>query len=394
MDPELSIIIPCYNCEKTLEDAVASCYIQGLAIDFEIVLVDDGSSDGTKAVMKALSEKHPEIRLFYHDANRGGGAARNTAVRNSRAEIIYCLDSDNMLPPNALSKMYSFLREKNCDAVGINRSVKFKGTDVSDIAFVNTMGRAGERIPFESLVFETPEEMCPIYSTFMHTKKSFFTAGGYPEHHGFDTQGFAWRFLSNGLSAYTCPEAYDLHRVSFSRSYYIREYESGKINYNWVSVLEEFLYLFDDDVKRMILSYDFKDYTRTPFAMLQGIAEPFAPDYRDSIAPGGRNKRFEKLAALKRESLSAWDNYWLGNELLFRGDPDAAAGRIEYARDHGADFPITREKAEMAALCRSGMDLSAARKAVEAKRGYLSQGSLAPYWLRALRKLRRVLTRR
>jgi glycosyltransferase involved in cell wall biosynthesis len=176
MNPDLSIIIPCYNCEKTLDEAVASCFIQELDIPFELVLVDDGSTDGTKDVMRSLAERHPEIRLFYHERNRGGGAARNTAVANSRAEIIYCLDSDNMLPRGVLAKMYAFIREKGCDAVGINKSVKFRGTDTSDVQYVNKMGKAGERIAFESLLFETPEEMCPIYSTFMHTKESFAIA--------------------------------------------------------------------------------------------------------------------------------------------------------------------------------------------------------------------------
>ena len=84
---ELSIIIPCYNCENTLREAVESCYIQGFREDeFEIVMVNDDSKDATSLVMKELASEHSNIRTHYHDTNQGGGATRNTATKISSSE--------------------------------------------------------------------------------------------------------------------------------------------------------------------------------------------------------------------------------------------------------------------------------------------------------------------
>lgn len=91
MKPLLTIIIPCYNCRETLEEAVNSCYLQDLQEPFEIILVDDCSTDNTREIMKTMSGKYREVRLFYHDKNKGGGATRNTAISHADGELILSL---------------------------------------------------------------------------------------------------------------------------------------------------------------------------------------------------------------------------------------------------------------------------------------------------------------
>lgn len=274
---DISIIIPCYNCADTLVEAVESCFLQGLD-NFEVVMVDDGSTDKTREVMQTLAKKHSEIKLFYHDKNKGGGATRNTAIGHSEAEVIFCLDSDDILPENTLSKMFTFMKEKKCDGVGIHKSVKFRGKNTNDIEHIDIFGYSGEKIPFESLV-EKNGVMCPLYSTFMHTKKAFSVAGGYPTEHGFDTQGFAWRFLSAGLVAYTCPDAVYLHRIQFKKSYYLREAEAGKANYNWQDILAEHLELFNDESQKFILTFNCKDFSRSIFGEIKKKKNLFRGNY-------------------------------------------------------------------------------------------------------------------
>ena len=135
MTPKLSIIIPCYNCEDTLREAVDSCYIQGFSNEeFEIIMVDDGSTDNTWKLMQGIASEYKNIKVLQHSRNRGGGATRNTAIKNSSADVLFCLDSDDILPPDTLGKMYTFLKEKNCNAVCIHRFINFNGKDTSDIA--------------------------------------------------------------------------------------------------------------------------------------------------------------------------------------------------------------------------------------------------------------------
>lgn len=255
MKPKLSIIIPCYNCEKTIEEAIKSCYTQEIE-DFEIILVDDKSTDNTRSILNNFSQKYNNIKIFSHDKNRGGGATRNTAVKNSSSDIIFCLDSDDILPNGTLKKMYDFLILKKCDGVGLHKSIKFNGKNIKDIERIDIFGYVNEKIPRESLIERKGEPLCPLYVVFMFTKKAWEISGGYPEDHGFDTQGFAWRFLLNGLTAYTCPEASYLHRINFHKSYYLREYFSGKINLNWIKIFSEFLTIFSDEIIKKIIKFN------------------------------------------------------------------------------------------------------------------------------------------
>lgn len=289
----LSVIIPCFNCEKTLEEAVNSCFAQGLD-NFEIILVDDASTDGTREVMKTLSLQHQEIRCFFHDVNKGGGATRNTAVDHAQADVIFCLDSDDILPKDTLIKMFLFMKEKDCDGVGIHRSIKFIGTDINAINVIHTFGYPGEKIPKESLL-QKNNILCPLYSTFMFSKKSFTSIGGYPTSHGFDTQGFAWRFLMNGFTAYTCPDAEYLHRINFHESYYLREYNAGKINYNWQKVLEEFIFVFSREAQEIIITFNLSSVDKELINMVTELKNPWASDI-DIHIQNSLSKSYEEKA--------------------------------------------------------------------------------------------------
>ena len=307
MSPKLSIIIPCYNCEKTLREAVDSCYVQGFSEnEFEIVMVDDGSTDETRELMKRLAEEHANLHLFFHEKNKGGGAARNTAVANSKSEVIFCLDSDDLLPPNTMDKMLNYLHKKQCDGVGFNYFLNFNGTNVNDINHIITMSYVGERIPFDSLLQEE-NQMCALYHVFMFTKNSFNKAGGYPTHHGFDTQGFAWRFLTAGLHAETCPNTKYLQRVNFHKSYYLREYNDGKVNLNWKMIFIEHFYLFNKETKKFILDYDISDFTKNIYTQLKKRQKVFRDDYCNFIGSNYRHTVAEikvKNKLIKVNSLS------------------------------------------------------------------------------------------
>lgn len=295
MHKRLSIIIPCLNCQRTLKEAVDSCFAQGLkSTEFEIIMVDDGSTDNTKGVMQELAHKHPEIKIFSHKKNKGGGATRNAAVEKSAGEVIFCLDSDDLLPPLTLTNMLSFLDEKKCDAVAINRSIKFTGTNPRTIERIDTFSYAGEKIPFESLL-QKNDTMCPLYSTFMITSKAFDLVGGYPTEHGFDTQSFAWRFLGSGLTAYTCPDAEYLHRTHISNSYYMREYNAGRINLNWKLILNEYIFLFSPEAQTLIKNYDVSKTHESLIEEIRMMYNPWAKDFSDLLKPHSRINQPESL---------------------------------------------------------------------------------------------------
>lgn len=316
MNIRLTIIIPCYNCHDTLKEAVDSCFVQGLD-NFEIVMVDDGSTDDTKIIIQKLAEKYPEIRLFYHDTNKGGGAARNTAVEQSRADVIFCLDGDDVLPRNTLSKMLAYMNEKKCDGVTIHRSIKFTGDNIHNIHHIDTSPYLNKKIPFTSLLSKN-KEFCPVYVNFMYTKNAFNKASGYPTSHGYDTQGFAWRFLSTGLSVYTCPDAEYLHRIRFNESYFMREYNNGKMNYNWRDILLEHYYVFNEKTLAFIYSFECGDFTRNIIEELTNMDDIFILNYENTFGKIHRSLQFTlpKPIYIKRNSVKG---YYLRIKSRFKG---------------------------------------------------------------------------
>ena len=99
---KLSIIIPCFNEKKTIEDILKKVE-QSLKnykfSNFEIIIVDDFSNDGTKEVLKQLSNKE-KVQTYFHDDNLGKGAAIHTALKHITGDIVIIQDADLEYDPN------------------------------------------------------------------------------------------------------------------------------------------------------------------------------------------------------------------------------------------------------------------------------------------------------
>lgn len=380
--PKLSIIIPCYNCSETLEEAFDSAYHQDLDIPFEIVMVDDGSSDRTPDLMRRLAKGRSNVVTVFHAHNRGGGATRNTAVRHSSADIIFCLDSDDILPANTLKQMYRLMTDKGCDGVGIGQSIKFSGTDRSSVEATHLFGTHHSKIVFEDLLQK--QGLCALYSTFMHTKRAFEITGGYAEDHGFDTQSFAWRFLANGLTAHVCPEAQYLHRINFHRSYYIREYEDGRVNHNWFKIFDEFFHLFSPAAQTLTLSTNLNNPRCDLFSLLQSVPETFCRNYRDYLCPDGRTRYLNELGKLEPAQWSTHQLYWLGSEYLRQHKPAQALEPLLKAKKLGLKSNALQDKIQISKLCLGGETLTVATAKVDKQKKYKKLGSQSAKWRKTL----------
>ncbi|MFY0543711.1 glycosyltransferase family 2 protein [Brevibacillus sp. H7] len=107
--PAVSIIIPCYNYGKYLEEAIDSC-IQSTFTDFEIIVVNDGSTDPeTIQVLEQLNK--PKTRIIHQD-NKGLSAARNAGIKLSRGKYILPLDADDTIHPTLLQKEVAILEAR------------------------------------------------------------------------------------------------------------------------------------------------------------------------------------------------------------------------------------------------------------------------------------------
>ena len=102
--PRVSVVLPCHNGAHHLDEAVASIRSQSFK-DWELVLVDDGSTDETPALAEAWAARDPRIRALRLESNRGLPAALNAGFREARGELFSWTSDDNVLLPNALERM-------------------------------------------------------------------------------------------------------------------------------------------------------------------------------------------------------------------------------------------------------------------------------------------------
>jgi len=125
--PQISIIIPCYNQANYLKEAVDSLLTQTIA-DWECIIVNDGSSDGTPVVASLLIELHRDRTLkLINQENKGVVAARNVGLSQARGNYLLFLDADDKLHPNFLAETLEILNQKP-DVGFVYTDIEYFGT--------------------------------------------------------------------------------------------------------------------------------------------------------------------------------------------------------------------------------------------------------------------------
>lgn len=106
----VSIIMPAYQCESTIEESIRSVLAQTYSA-WELIVVNDGSTDGTSAILSSFAEKDSRIHIITLKQNRGVAEARNRGAEVASGEWIAFLDSDDLWIPEKLEKQLSFAEE-------------------------------------------------------------------------------------------------------------------------------------------------------------------------------------------------------------------------------------------------------------------------------------------
>lgn len=110
----VSVIIPCYNVEKTVADTVRSALTQTHE-DMDILLIDDGSTDGTAALLEVLTAEDSRIRLLSNPGNLGLEATRNRGLADNRGDYAALLDADDQWEPDKLERQLRLMKSTGCD---------------------------------------------------------------------------------------------------------------------------------------------------------------------------------------------------------------------------------------------------------------------------------------
>ena len=111
----VSVVIPVYNEAKTIAEVVSR--VQAVGIDKEVIVVDDYSTDGTRDRLEELPQLYDNLRVMYHDQNRGKGAALRTGFAVATGDVIIIQDADLELTPEEYPRLLEPIADGRTDVV-------------------------------------------------------------------------------------------------------------------------------------------------------------------------------------------------------------------------------------------------------------------------------------
>ena len=208
--PSLSVVIPCYNEARTVKDIVGRVLAE--AIVDEVVIVDDGSTDGTRAILAQIeTEADSRVQILYHEENRGKGAALVTGFQRTTGEVIIIQDADFEYDPREYSRLLTPIQEGVATVVYGSR---FLGGTRKAMNFWNMVANKGLTLITNILFNAILSDMETCYKCFRHEVVMGMTINA----RGFDFEPeFTAKVLRQGIRIVEVPI-----------SYYGREYDEGK----------------------------------------------------------------------------------------------------------------------------------------------------------------------
>ncbi|OQC16078.1 MAG: putative glycosyltransferase EpsE [Lentisphaerae bacterium ADurb.Bin082] len=150
-NPKISVIIPVYNASEFIEERISRVLSQEVPSEFEVILVDDCSTDNSLQLLSRLAENEKRLRVFHQEKNQGPAAARNRGIEESKGDFIAFLDADDYWKPGFLVKTSAFL-EAHSDVVCV-----FTGQEHKTLSYASSIAPKcllRDNPPTESLVLE------------------------------------------------------------------------------------------------------------------------------------------------------------------------------------------------------------------------------------------------
>ena len=190
-----SYIIPLYNAEKYITQAINSILKNNFLPHDEIIIVNDCSTDRSLDVVNKLRSDQQDttkdrIHIISHTKNKGSAAAsRNTAISHSSKEVIFCLDADNILPGTKGLKIRQYLEENELDVCGPERIMFFTG----NLHITHEWVFEKRLLSFKDIL------SCHFWpgpsGNYAFTRKYFDRIGPYPENFGKAYDSWAYGFM-------------------------------------------------------------------------------------------------------------------------------------------------------------------------------------------------------
>lgn len=202
--PKISVIIPAYNSEKTINSTIQSVLNQTFS-DLELIVINDGSQDSTLDII--LQIKDPRIKVFSY-ANAGGNVSRNRGLDRAVGEFVSFLDADDLWTPNKLQSQLKALQEN------VTAKVAYGWTD-----YINANGEfvlSGKRVNLNGNVYEKLllNNFLENGSNPLICRKALITLGGFDESLSAAQDWDMWLRLASKFNFICVPSVQILYRIS------------------------------------------------------------------------------------------------------------------------------------------------------------------------------------
>lgn len=197
--PLVSIVLTTYNGERFVRETLKSLVSQTYP-NLEIVVSDDGSTDGTITILKEFAARYPAVRLNLNEKNIGIARNYNLAVRMARGEFVIGISHDDLLPPTHVEKMVPLFSTPkiglvHCNAVRIDENGRPGRRVASDREKIEK-----SRDPMRSLCFNNFVQSCGM----MFRRQAFLDIGGWDEAFSYDSEWYTYvRYAENYDFLYT-----------------------------------------------------------------------------------------------------------------------------------------------------------------------------------------------
>ena len=166
--PPVSIVMPCYNCKNYVEEAIESCVAQDYD-NLEIVVIDDGSTDGSLDIVRACAERSDRIK-FHATPNRGASAARNFGMARAGGRYLIFLDADDILEPAAVRLQVAAARGLQEHEIAVGQAVDY----LQEQHVTRARPAPAERL--SEMLLDIP-----ITSSLLHRREAVVRVGGFNE---------------------------------------------------------------------------------------------------------------------------------------------------------------------------------------------------------------------